>query len=586
MSVRAEQSRATAEVTQRMTARPAVTGREAAVSTGHPLATLAGMRLLDQGGNAIDAGVAAGLALGVLQPDIVGVAGVAPIILYWAETGEVVTISGLGRWPRRASIRFFEERAGGELPFGVLRSVVPAALDAWLTALERYGTKSFEEVASAALALAAEGFPAHWLLCETVAEERDLYARWPSSAAIFLSEGQAPRVGERFRQTDLARTLERLIEAERRAGPGRRAGLEAVRAAFYDGPIAKEIIAFYDPEGGLLSARDLRDFRVGVEPPVSTTFRGYEVYSCGPWCQGPLLLEFLNLVEHEDLGGRGLNSPAYVHHLVELMKLGFADREAYFGDPEFVEVPLEDLLSKSYARERWRQVSAESAWPDMPPAGAVGADKAAKPARRSPAGRGGGRAALDTTYLSVVDRFGNGFSATPSDGYATAPVVPGLGFAVSPRGDQSWLDPAHPSSIEPWKRPRLTPNPALVLKDGDLFMVFGTPGGDVQCQAMLQVFLNVVEFGMDPQAAIEAPRFATASFPSSFYPHESRPGLVKLETDLKAAAPALAAKGHRLELWPRWHWHAGGVCAIVADREQGHLAAGADPRRECYAMAW
>ncbi|HEX7075471.1 MAG TPA: gamma-glutamyltransferase family protein [Hyphomicrobiaceae bacterium] len=569
----------------RSTGRPPVIGREAAVSTGHPLATLAAMRILDGGGNAIDAGVAAGLALGVLQPDIVGCAGVAPIILYLADAAEVVTISGLGRWPRRADIGFFERHANGELPLGVLRSVVPASIDAWVTALEEFGTRSFADVATAAFELAEQGFAAHELLCTTIAEDQALYAKWPSSAAVFLRDGRPPSVGEPFRQPDLARTIWRLMEAERREGADRRAGLRAVRKEFYDGAIAEEIAAFYQREGGLLSAQDLREFRVGIEAPVSTSFRGYEVYSCGAWCQGPVLLEFLNMLEDDDFQTIGCNSPDYIHLVTEVMKLGFADREAYFGDPDFVDVPLRRLLDKGYAKDRRREVSLDQAWPAMPPPGDVG--RSVEPTRVKPsAGPGHSKGAPDTTYLCVVDKYGNAFSATPSDGYSTAPVLPGLGFAVSPRGDQSWLEPGHASALAPWKRPRLTPNPALALKDGKLALVFGTPGGDVQCQAMLQFLMNTVVFGMNPQAAIETPRFATYSFPNSFYPHHSEPGMLRLETELRAAACDLEQKGHRVELWPQRFWRAGGLCAIVIDEKTAYRMAGADPRRECYALAW
>jgi gamma-glutamyltranspeptidase/glutathione hydrolase len=569
---------------ERSTVRPVVVGKSAAVSTGHPLATLAAMRILDGGGNAIDAGVAAGMALGVLQPDIVGFAGVAPMILYLADEQVITTVSGLGRWPRRASIAFFDEHARGKLPLGVLRSIVPASIDAWVTALEQFGTRSFSEVAQASFTLAEQGFAAHELLCETIVEDQALYARWPSSASIFLPNGHPPSVGEPFRQPDLARTIRRLMEAEGKARGTRSAGLAAVRKLFYDGPIAEEIASFYEREGGLLTAEDLREFRVGIEPAVSTSFHGYEVYSCGPWCQGPMLLEFLNMLEGDDLKAIGCNSPDYIHLVVEVMKLGFADREAYFGDPEFIRVPLQQLISKPYAQRRRTQVS-DRASADSPPPGDAG-ETAWTAGSSEPPANVRSREARDTTYLCVVDRQGNAFSATPSDGYSTAPVIPGLGFSVSPRGDQSWLLSDHPSSIAPWKRPRLTPNPALALKDGKLAMVFGTPGGDVQCQAMLQFLVNVSVFGMNPQAAVETPRFASYSFPNSFYPHRSEPGMLRLERDLAGVAGPLQDKGHVVEIWPRLYWRAGGLCAVVVDEATGYRVAAADPRRECYALAW
>lgn len=563
--------------------RPAVSGRYHAVATGHPLASLAAMRILDAGGNAVDAGVAAGLALGVLQPDIVGFTGVAPIILYDAAQERVATISGLGRWPRAASLEQLQRDFDGRLPQGVLRTVVPAAIDAWVTALEQFGTMSFAAVAQDALSLAVDGFPAHALLCQTIAERPGDFRRWPSNEALFFPEGRVPRPGETFRQAELGGSIARLIEAERQQAGGRLAGLAAVRRCFYEGEIADAILAFYEREGGWLSAADLREFRVGVEPPQSTTFQGYEVFSCGAWCQGPMLLEFLNLLEGDPLLELGRNEPEYIHLVTEVMKLGFADREAYFGDPDFVDVALDVLLSKPYARTRRAQVSRDHACPEMPPPGEVGR---VRPWRGTAAGSSPTEAARDTTYLCVVDRQGNGFSATPSDGYTGTPVIPGLGFAISDRGNQSRTQPGHPSAIAPWRRPRLTPNPALAMRDGRLALVFGTPGGDVQCQAMLQSFLNMAVFSLDPQEAIESPRFFTASFPNSFYPNAQEPGLLRLEASLAAASAELSAKGHHVAFWPDLHWRGGGVCAVAVAPTTGYRTAGADPRRECYGLAW
>lgn len=564
--------------------RPPMVGRRQAVSTGHPLATAAATRVLDRGGNAIDAGVAAGLALHVLQPDLVQFGGVAPIIIYHAASKKVVTISGLGRWPRRASAKYFQDHYAGDMPRGVLLSVVPSAVDAWITALEHYGTIGFGEASDAAYELAHEGYAVHRVLAAVLAENENYYARWPSSAAILMPNGRLPRVGELLRQPDLARTIDRIRRSEAKAPAGRVSGLNAARSYFYEGEIAAEIGAYYASEGGLLTMKDLRDFRVKIEPAESVRYRGFDVYSCGPWCQGPMLLEFLNLVEDEDLVGMGHNSAVYVHRLLELMKLGFADREAYFGDPEFIDVPLGVLLSKDYARQRRRMVSNDRAWPDMPAPGDVGRRVAG--AHASPGVSGTDTSHLDTTYLCIVDKWGNAFSATPSDGSYNAPIVPGLGFAASPRGNNSWAVEGHPSAVAPWKRPRLTPNPALALKDGELFMTFGTPGADVQCQAMLQVLLNVTAFGMDAQAAIDAPRFTTHSFPNSFHPHHSQPGVISLDPELAAHRDRLSALGHTPKLRPHRDWRGGGVCAIIVDPHTGHRIAGADPRRECYALAW
>lgn len=567
----------------RMTYRPPVVGRDAAVSSGHPLATMFAMRILDSGGNAVDAGVAGGMALGVLQPDIVGFTGVAPIILYLAKGQRVLTISGLGRWPKRTDPDYFRRQTNGQLPLGVLRTVVPASIDAWITALIRFGTKTFGEVAQGALDLAERGFPAHSLLCQTVSDDPEEFSLWPSNKAIFMPEGRPPKVGEIYRQPDLARTISRLIEAEKAGGGSRIAGLEAVRKCFYEGEIAQDILAFYEREKGWLSAEDMRDFHSGVEEPQTSRFGDYDVFTCGAWCQGPVLLEFLNMLEADDLRALKCNSPDYIHLVTEVMKLGFADREAYFGDPEFVDVPLDVLLSKAYARTRRVSLSMDRAFPDMPAPGDISGHN---PLAGKSQVRQGEDRARDTTYLCVIDKDGNGFSATPSDGYQSTPVIPGLGFAVSDRGTQSRVEAGHPSAIGPWRRPRLTPNPALALKDGRLAMVFGTPGGDVQCQAMLQFFLNVAVFGMDPQQAIETPRFFTASFPSSFYPHKSEPGVLRLEHALRGMSEDLDRRGHKVSVWPELHWRGGGVCGIIIEAATGYRSAGADPRRECYAMAW
>jgi gamma-glutamyltranspeptidase / glutathione hydrolase len=568
-------------------------GTQQAVSTGHYLATLVAMRILDRGGNAADAGVAAGLCLGVLYPEMVSIAGVAPIIVYQADRQEVTTISGLGRWPRQASAEYFQEHCGGKIPPGILRTVVPAAPDAWITALELYGTMSFADVAEGAIALCEDGYAAHPTMCEIIAEHASEYAEWDSSAAIFLARGRPPRPGEVFYQKDLGHTLRLMADAEQATRlRGRAAALQAARETFYQGEIADTLVRYHQANGGWLTRQDLAEFRVQVEPPVSTRFQSYEVYGCGPWCQGPVLPQVLNLLEGFDLGGMRHNSGEYIHLLTEALKLVYADRDRYYGDPEFVDVPLDGLLSKAYAKERAQHIEWEKAHPEMPPFGNPWTfshqQRPSHTTYRPPRPDiEEGPESLDTSYLCVVDRFGNVFSATPSDGSSTSPVIPGLGFVASPRGSQSWADPGHASSIQPWKRPRLTPNPALVLKDGKPFMAFGTPGGDVQCQAMLQVFLNIVSFGLDPQQAVEQPRFSSASFPNSFEPHAYRPGRLNVETSVPAGVRAdLERKGHKLHLWPEQAWRAGAVCAIIIDPDSGVLKAAADPRRQNYALAW
>jgi gamma-glutamyltranspeptidase/glutathione hydrolase len=406
---------------------------------------------------------------------------------------------------------------------------------------------------------------------------------WPSTAAIFLPNGRLPETGEVFRQTDLGASLQYMADEERGAASrGREVGLEAARDAFYRGDIARKIVAFMKEEGGLLSAEDLAEYRSPVGPPERRRFGDLEVFTCGAWCQGPVLLQTLALLEGTDLAGLGQNSPDYIHQLAEALKLAFADREAYYGDPAKVEVPLATLISSEYAAERRKLIRSDRAMPEMPQPGDLGREGA-----RFRANRGEPNPEPDTSYVCAADRWGNLFSATPSDGSYGSPVVPGTGLIPSNRGSQSRPDPRHPAGAAPGKRPRLTPNPALAIKGRDQFLPFGTPGGDVQSQAMLQVLLNVFVHGQDVQSAIEAPRFATYSFPSSFAPFDYYPGRLAVEARISEPVIAeLARRGHEIQRWPDWIWTAGAVCAILADRRRGILEAGADPRRAAYALGW
>src|SRR6202521_4985364 len=568
--------------------RPTIAVTRHAIAAGHYLAATAGFDILQAGGNAIDAGVAAGIALGVVQSDLVNVAGVAPIMIYHAETREVVTIAGLGPWPRALDPELFQREHGGKIPVGVLRTVVPAAPDAWITALRRYGTMSFGDVAAGATRLAREGFPMYPLMANSLKKHAERHASWPSSAAVYLPGGRAPEPGEVFRQSDLGASLQYMADEEKAAASrGGEAGLEAARDAFYRGDIARKIVAFMKDEGGLLSAEDLAEYHSPVGPPERRRFGDLEVFTCGAWCQGPVLLQTLALLEGTDLRALGHNSADYVHTLTEALKLAFADREAYYTDPATGHVPLPTLISSEYAAERKKLVRPDQAWPEMPPAGNLTGELGA------PIGAGATRLRAsppnpnpepDTSYVCVADRWGNIFSATPSDGSYGSPVVPGVGFIPSNRGSQSRPDPRHPAGVAPGKRPRLTPNPALAIKgNGAEFLPFGTPGGDVQSQAMLQVLLNIFVHGMDVQSAIESPRFASYSYPSSFAPYDYYPGRLNLEGRFSEQVTAdLSRRGHQVERWPDWIWLAGAVCGILSDRKRGVMEAGADPRRAAY----
>jgi gamma-glutamyltranspeptidase/glutathione hydrolase len=566
--------------------RPAIRGTRHMVAAGHYGAAHAAFAILEAGGNAVDAACAGGIALGVLQPDIVNVAGVAPIMLRTAA-GEMWTVAGLGHWPRATDPKRFLRHDNGGIPEGVLRTVIPAAPDAWLTALKRWGTMSFGEVAASAIRFAGEGFPVYPLLADMLVEKAEKYRRWPSSAAIFLPGGEPPKLGSLFVQSDLAATLTHMADEERAArarGADRIAGLEAARAAFYKGDIARKIVAFHEQEGGWLTAEDLATYASDVERPPSVRFAGAEVFTCNTWCQGPVLGQALNLLDPAALRAMGHNSPQYLHTIIEALKLAFADREAFYGDPRFVEVPLARLLSTEYAAERRRLIDPDRAWPEMPPAGdgLLHGAGSLREAGGVPAGP-----PRDTSYICVVDRWGNAVSATPSDTSYDTPVVPGTGLCPSSRGSQSWTTPGHPARLAPGKRPRLTPAPAMAVAEGRFVLPFGTPGGDVQKQAMVQALCNMLVFGMDPQDAVEHPRAATYSFPDSFEPHHYYPNRLCLESRLpRETGEALAAKGHDVHWWPDRIWRAGAVCAIHADLESGIMTAGADPRRPGYALGW
>ena len=548
--------------------RPLLRGRRHMAVAGHYLAAQAALQILEAGGNAVDAGVAGGLVLSVVHSEYVNFAGAAPIMIYLAESRRVETISGLGPWPAKASAELFQRAHGGEIPEGVLRTVVPAAPCAWISALQRHGTISFAEAAARAIEYAGEGFVMYPFMANIVAAHEADYARWPSNAEIYLPGGAPPRVSDVFVQRDLAASLGYMADEERAAAKkGRVAGLEAARDAFYRGDIAEKILRYHRENGGLLGAEDLAEFRSAVEAPVRYPFLNTDIYACAAWCQGPVLAQTLSLLDADQLRSAGHNTVAYIHQFCEALKLAFEDRERHYGDPRFVDVPLEKLLSSEYAAARRALIDAGRARTEA-----------------APAATGEPPVPRDTSYICVVDKDGNAFSATPSDVSYDTPVIPGTGLCPSSRGSQSWADPAHASSVAPGKRLRLTPNPALAIRAGEFVMPFGTPGGDVQCQAMLQVLMNILLFDMNPQAAVEAPRFATYSFPNSFAPHDEFPGRLNLENRIAADTRAqLTARGHDVRMWPDWSPLAGAVCLIYQDLKRGSLAGAADPRRPAMA---
>lgn len=565
--------------------RAVIAGRKHCVSTGHYLATQAAFSVLEAGGNAVDSGVAAALVLGVVHSDQVNIAGVAPMIIWLADREEMVTIDGLGSWPAAASCEYFEREFGGSVPEGLLRTVIPAAPAAVIKALSRYGTLSFGEVASFAVRFAREGFVMYPFMSEQLALVQQKLQRWPSNSDIYLPDGKVPVPGDLFVQMDLANSLQYMIDEERAAlarGGDRLAGLQAARDAFYKGDLAKSITDFHGENGGFLSMTDMARFDVKLEAPVMTHFGDVQVQSCGFWCQGPTLGQTLNLLQRFDLHSMGHNSAAYIHHVAEALKLVFADREAMYGDPNFLKEPIDWLLSDKYAEQRSRLIDPAVASPGLPMPGNGDVLHGFKQTAGDQDGP------FDTSCVTVVDGWGNAICIAPSDVCSDTVIIPGTGLAPSSRGSQSWARRGHPSSVAAGKRPRLTPSPAMLVQPRKLVMPIGSPGGDSQTQANVQVILNMFIFGMDPQSAIEAPRFITYSHPDSFEPHKAFPGRLCLEGRISDdAALALSKMGHQIIMWPERLWRAGGVCTVRHDIERGTLEAGADPRRAASsALGW
>ena len=580
------------------TFRPVVRGKRGAVAAGHPLSAEAGLRLLQQGGNATDAGCAAILAASVIEFSHFSFGGEVPIIIK-PSNGAVAVINGQGTAPQLATRQFFLDQAKkGEPqkgpPFipssGILPATVPAVLDAVVTALDRFGTKSLAQVMQPAIEL-ADGVPIDELRASYIERTRKVYEPWPSSAKVFLPGGRLPKPGEMFSQPDLARTLREIVKAERGAASrGRHASLTAARDYFYKGVIARRISDFCAANGGLLRAGDFAAFHAKVEEPAHSSYRGYEVYKTGFFAQGPVMLEALNVLEGYDLRTMKHNSADYIHTLTEAMKLGFADRDRYYGDPDFVRVPANELLSKDYAAMRRSLIDEKRASLEQRPG---------DPVNKKPLINGGPNPALtgqstvpeaeranDTTCVNVIDKDGNLFSATPSGAWLPAVVAGDTGVLLGQRMQSFLLVEGHPNVLQPGKRPRITLTPTLVLKDGKPFMVLSTPGGDNQDQSLIQVLLNIVEFGMNVQEAVEAPRFQTLHLVSSFDDHRFNPGMLNLEDRIaKEARDDLASRGHKVEVQTAW----GNPSAPTVIRfysDTGVIEAGADPRRGRYAIAW
>jgi len=572
------------------TTRPVVMGTNGMTTSTHYLASVAGLKALQDGGNVVDAGATMWFCLTLLKPHLVGPAGETPILLYWADEGKVVAVNGQGPAPMNATIDWFLEHGYPMIPEdGFTPAVVPGSFDAWLITLEEYGTFTLGRVMEPALRMARDGFPVYPTLKAFLERVRDRYlSEWPTSAETYLPSGRVPEVGQMLRNPDWYSTFKKVMEVESKAG-SRAAGLDAARKHFYDGPIARAIVDYTqsfrcrDVYGktsqGLISLDDFQRYQARFEEPVTVEYRGLDVYKCGPWCQGPVFLQQLNLLEGYDLTRMGHNTVEYLHTWIECAKLAFADREQYYADPDYAEVPLDMLLSKEYADERRGLVDPDRASMLLRPGGVEPIELEERETKSWFEG--------DTVHLDAVDKDGNMLAATPSGGWIrTSPLVPGLGFPLGTRAQFMHLDQGHVERLEPGKKPSTTLTPSLAMKDGQQYMVFGTPGGDRQDQWTLQFFLNHVEFGMNVQEALDAPTVHTSHFPGSFWPHNVRPGEVSVEPRIPDdVVSGLKEKGHRVVMSRPWSH--GRCLAIRYDPDTGVMFGGASPRTgEPYALGW
>ncbi len=574
--------------------RPTLLARDWLITTEHYLSAEAGAAVLRDGGNAMDAAVAAILAECVLNPHMLSLGGEVVMLVHDAPTGQVSTMNGHTVAPRGLTLE--RCRAAG-LTIGLptdhpLAWSVPATPHALLTALERWGTRPLAPVAAAAQDLARRGFPMHpglrgpgEHLC--IAAHLDRLRGWPTSAALYLPGGRLPEVGALFANPALADTLDLLVDAERQGRGDRAAGLAAARDAFYRGEPAGVIERFARDHGGVLDKADVEAYAARPETAVSQDYAGLTVWKCPTWTNGPLFLQALALLDPVSLHAAGHNSADYLHWVIEALKLAFADRERYYGDPRWVDVPLDALLSEAYAAGRRTLIDPTRASLDLRP----GDPHRLRPLLEGPMPLAG-PPGHGTVHVNVVDRERNMVSATASGAWLGAsPLVPALGFPLSSRCQTFSLDPAHANVVAPGKQPRTTLTPTLVTAGGRPRMVLGTMGGDNQDQWNLQAFLNLAVFDMPVQDALEAPRISTQHAPNSFYPHAARPGHLRIEARIPYAVRRdLQARGHQLELRP--DWAEGYVLAIVVDEARGCLSGGADPRGEiatiipAYAIGW
>jgi len=576
--------------------RPRVMGTHGVISTGHYLATMAGIDAFKSGGNAFDAGVTAAMVLKVTKMGYAGWTGVAPLILYSADEDRVVTRLGAGTSPAAATLDHFLQH--GKTPINT--ALLPADVDVWLATLERYGTISFADAASPALQVAENGYHLYkmqkWLLEDQV----EGVLRFPYNQEFWFQHGiGTQKLGDLMVNRDLGKLIRYMMEAEAEAlasGGGRSEGIGAAREAFYAGAPARAVDQFFREHGGLVTYDDMANYEGGWMEPLHTSFMGYEVYTGDGWSQGPRMILILNMLDGMDLRSLGFNTAEYIHLLSQVIDLAMSDSHRWVADPEVVDMPP-SLYSGEYAKARVALIDEDHAFQDMPPWGdpmnmlPVAAESPrsfiAGAADQAASEDGSELGSFDTSSLSVMDGDGNLFSMTESDGHLSTPMIPGWGFGLGGRMEQFNLDPTLANVMAPNKRPRNTNSPLLIMKDGRPFMGLSTPGGDLQMQALLQVFLNVVVWGMSPEQAVDQPRFGSYNFPGTGTEVNLTPAQLKLEDRIPSeTAQALVRLGHDVQLWGLWDWHACAATVTYRDPTTGLMIAAGDVRRETSALGY
>jgi gamma-glutamyltranspeptidase/glutathione hydrolase len=596
------------------TTRPEIKGTFGVVTSTHWLASATGMRMLELGGNAFDACAAAGFVLQIVEPHLVGPGGDLPVIFYSARTKKVEVVCGQGPAPAGATIEHYRSLGLDLVPgSGLLATVVPGAFDGWMLMLRDHGKLPLRTVLEPAIHYAVSGHPMLPRVADQIASLGPMFkAEWPTSFATWLPGGDAPKAHGLFRNMKVGRTYLRILKEAEARGGGRVRHIEAARRAWAQGFVAEAVDRFcrrteaMDSSGrrnkGVLTGQDMATWRASYDAPASVRYHGFEVFKAGAWSQGPLFLQTLKVLEGFDLKAKGPASPEFVHAVAEALKLAFADREAYYGDPDFVKVPLETLLSDTYGRERAKLVSDRASLEQRPgivPGYEAQVRRTLAELRVAGQTNVSGNATVgeptlqamtaasrrgDTVHIDVIDKDGNMVTATPSGGWLqSSPVIPELGFPLNSRAQMFWLKEGLPGSLAPGKRPRTTLTPTLAFEDGDPRLVFGTPGGDQQEQWQMVLFLRRAHHGLNLQEAIDLPMFHTAHGQSSFYPREAKPGHLAVEETIgKEALGALAARGHDIEKAPAWT--VGRVTAAEKGKD-GVLRAAATPRlMQAYAV--